>query len=150
MEKVQKGVTVSLEYMIYLKEGTVIETNLHNEPMVFQFGDNQVIPGLEKNLCGMKVGEEKVFELEPNDAFGEFDPQAFQEVPKERIPQNLLYEGAVVKTSSPDGHPIDMWVNEVKDGTVVLNLNHPLAGKSLLCQIRVIDIRDPSSERILH
>jgi FKBP-type peptidyl-prolyl cis-trans isomerase SlyD len=88
----------------------------------------------------MKIGGEKRVKVKPEDAYGPVDPTAIHEFPKEEIPASGLKVGAVLVARGPEGQPIPVTVKEIKDNTVVLDFNHPLAGKTLIFNIKVLDI----------
>jgi FKBP-type peptidyl-prolyl cis-trans isomerase 2 len=100
-----------------------------------------MIPGLEKELTGMKVGGEKHVTVKPEDGYGKVNPNAVQEFPKEKIPANALKVGAVLAARSPEGMVVPMTVREIKEKTVVMDLNHPMAGKTLVFDVKVVDIQ---------
>jgi FKBP-type peptidyl-prolyl cis-trans isomerase SlyD len=147
---VQDGMMVSLEYTQKGTDGKVMETSKGRAPLKYIHGKNMLPPGLEKELAGMKIGEQKRVTVKPEDGFGKLDPKAVQEIPKEKIPANALKVGAVVAARSPDGNVVPMTVKQIKEKTVVMDLNHPMAGKTLLFDVKVVDIQPapptPSSQ----
>ncbi len=140
MDTVQDGSLVTMEFTLSLLDGTPIETNRGKEPMVFQQGKHEILPGLERQLVGMAVGESRRITVTPEEGFGLIDPDAFLEVPKEDFPAEALVVGMPLKAEDKDGNVIFMRVNEIKDSSVVLDLNHPLAGETLLFDVRIIAI----------
>ena len=141
-EKVVKdGSVVSLQYSLSEEDGKLIETNKGKDPLKYTQGSKQIIPGLEKELAGMKVGGEKRVKVKPEDAYGVVSAKAFQEVPKEQIPANGLKVGATLSAKGPQGQEIPVRVHEIKEKTVVLDLNHPMAGKTLLFDVKILDIQ---------
>jgi FKBP-type peptidyl-prolyl cis-trans isomerase SlyD len=138
---VKDGMMVSVEYTLKNPEGKVIETSKGKEPLKYIHGRRMMIPGLEKELTGMKVGGEKHVTIKPEDGYGKIDPKAVQEVPKDKIPANALKVGAVLAARSPEGMVIPMTVREIKEKTVVMDLNHPMAGKTLVFDVKVVDIQ---------
>jgi FKBP-type peptidyl-prolyl cis-trans isomerase SlyD len=138
---VKDGMMVSVEYTLKSPEGKVIETSKGKEPLKYIHGRRMMIPGLEKELTGMKVGSEKHVTVKPEDGYGKIDPKAVQEVPKDKIPANALKVGAVLAARSPEGMVIPMTVREIKEKTVVMDLNHPMAGKTLVFDVKVVDIQ---------
>lgn len=138
---VKTGAVVSLEYTLSDEKGKVIESNKGKEPLKYTQGQNQIVPGLEKEIAGMKVGGEKHVQVKPEDGYGTVNPKAFQEVPKEKIPSEGLKAGATLTARSTEGQTMQVRVHEVKDKTVVLDLNHPLAGKTLVFDVKVLDIQ---------
>lgn len=140
MATIQEGSVVTVEFTLSLLDGTPIETNKGKEPMVFEQGKHEILPGLERQLVGMAVGETRRITVTPEEGFGAVDPNAFFEVPLEGFPPEALVVGMPLKAEDKDGNVIFMRVNEVKESTVVLDLNHPLAGETLLFDVRIISI----------
>ena len=138
---VKDGMLVSMDYTLKGTDGKVIDTNKGREPLKYVHGQKMMIPGLEKELTGMKVGGEKNVTVKPEDAYGAVNPQAFQEVPKEKLPPNGLKVGAVLAAKSPEGQVVPMRVHEIKDKSVVMDMNHPMAGKTLLFNVKIVDIQ---------
>jgi FKBP-type peptidyl-prolyl cis-trans isomerase 2 len=136
---------VSFDYTLKGTDGKLIESSKGKEPLKYVHGQRMMIPGLEKELTGMKVGGEKHVTIKPEDAYGPVNPQAFQEIPKEKIPVNGLKLGAILAAKSPDGQVIPMRVHEIKETTVVMDMNHPMAGKTLVFDVKVVDIQLPPS-----
>jgi FKBP-type peptidyl-prolyl cis-trans isomerase SlyD len=144
-EKVVKdGSVVSLQYSLTGEDGKLIESNKGQEPLKYTHGKKQIVPGLEKELTGMKVGAEKRVKVKPEDGYGAVDSKAFQEVPKEQVPPNGLKVGAVLAAKGPQGQTIPIRVHQIKEKTVVLDLNHPMAGKTLSFDIKILDIQSAS------
>jgi FKBP-type peptidyl-prolyl cis-trans isomerase SlyD len=141
-EKVVKdGTVVSLQYSLSGEDGKLIESNKGKDPLRYTHGTKQIVPGLEKELAGMKVGSEKRVKVKPEDAYGVVDAKAFQEVPKEQIPANGLKVGAILAAKGPQGQEIPVRIHQIKEKTVVLDLNHPMAGKTLLFDVKILDIQ---------
>lgn len=138
---VKDGMMVSLEYTLKSPDGKVLETSKGKEPLKYIHGQKMMIPGLERELTGMKVGAEKHVTVKPEDAYGKIDPKAVQEIPKEKIPANALKVGAVLAARSPEGMVVPMTIREIKEKTVVMDLNHPMAGKTLVFDVKVVDIQ---------
>lgn len=141
---VQEGSLVSIEYTLTDANGTVIETNTGKDPMTYVHGAGQIVPGLEKELTGMKVGAQKKIHVRPEEGYGPVNPQAFQEIPKEKLPPDAQKVGAILATQGPQGQTITMRVHEIKGNTVVVDFNHPLAGKTLNFDVKVVDIKSAS------
>jgi FKBP-type peptidyl-prolyl cis-trans isomerase SlyD len=138
---VKDGLMISLEYTLKSPDGKVLETSKGREPLEYIHGQKMMIPGLEKELTGMRVGGEKNVTVKPEDGYGKINPNAVQEVPKEKIPENALKVGAVLAARSPEGMVVPMTVKQIKDKTVVMDMNHPMAGKTLVFDIKVVDIQ---------
>jgi FKBP-type peptidyl-prolyl cis-trans isomerase SlyD len=138
---VAAGKQVSLEYTLKLSEKDVLESNVGKEPLTYTQGQGQIIPGLEKALEGMTVGESRHVTVQPADAYGQVNPEAMREVKKELIPPDAQKVGAQLQAKGQDGRMRYPRVTEVKQDTVVLDFNHPLAGKTLHFDVKVLDIK---------
>ena len=138
---VKDGLMISLEYTLKSPDGKMIETSKGREPLKYVHGQRMMIPGLEKELTGMKVGGEKNVTVKPEDGYGKINPNAVQEVPKEKVPANALKIGAVLAARSPEGMVMPMTVKQIKEKTVVMDMNHPMAGKTLVFDVKVVDIQ---------
>jgi FKBP-type peptidyl-prolyl cis-trans isomerase SlyD len=138
---VKDGSVVSLQYSLSEENGDLIESNKGKDPLKYTHGTKQIVPGLEKELTGMKVGGEKRVKVKPEDGYGLVNSKAFQEVPKEQIPGNGMKVGATLAAKGPQGQEIPVRIHEIKEKTVVLDLNHPMAGKTLLFDIKILDIQ---------
>lgn len=140
---VKDGMMVSLDFTLKSPDGKVLESTKEKGPVKYIHGKNMMPPGLERELTGMKVGSEKHVTVKPEDGFGKYNPKAIQEVPKDKIPPNALKVGAVLAARSPEGMVIPMTVREIKEKTVIMDLNHPMAGKTLVFDLKVVDIQPP-------
>ena len=138
---VKEGMLVSFDYTLKGADGKVIETSKGKEPLKYIHGQKMMIPGLEKELNGMKVGGEKHVTVKPEDAYGPMNKNAFQEVAKEKLPPNGLKVGAVLAAKSAEGQVVPMRVHEIKEKTVVMDMNHPMAGKTLVFDVKIVDIQ---------
>ena len=139
---VAPGKKVTLDYALSV-DNKEIETSKGKEPLVFVYGVDTIVPGLEAALNGMHVGEQKVVDVQPKDGYGEIDPKAFKEFPETSLPKNIEPKvGMVLQAQAPDGESFPAVIREVKADTVVLDFNHPLAGKPLKFQIKALKIED--------
>jgi len=145
---VSDGKQVSLEYTLTLEDKSKIDSNVGKEPLVYTQGAHEIIPGLEKQVAGLKVGDSKRIEVSPAEGYGEVDPARKQEVEKTRIPEDARKVGAKLTGQGPQGQPIFAQVTEVKDTTVVLDMNHPLAGKKLIFDIKVLKVEDAPPSKV--
>ena len=134
---------ITLDYEGRFENGEIFDTSKHEDhshPLTFVVGEGQVIPGFEKAVLGMNVDEEKEFEVEPEDAYGMPDERLYQEVPRNVLPSEPEPEiGMTLVMQTPQGN-IPVMISEVKTDSVILNLNHPLAGKKLIFKIKVLKI----------
>jgi len=151
VSEVQDGVVVSLEYTLRLADGAVLDTSVGEPPVQFLQGRGNIIPGLERALYGMKVGETKEVVLSPEEGYGERDPNAYQLVPRSSFPDDLELEvGMGFRMRTPLGGSIDAYIEEIRPDGVLLDLNHPLAGQTLYFTVKVVDLRPATAEELEH
>ena len=137
---IQDGSKVQLEYTLADQAGKVLDSSKGRPPLEYTHGRRQIIPGLEKALEGMHTGDTKTVTVKPADAYGEVDPNAVTEVPKEKIPAGALTVGTELAARGANGEQRLVRVKEIKDKTVVIDLNHPLAGKTLVFDVKVMGV----------
>ena len=130
------GNEVSFEYTLSVS-GEVVESSEGKAPLTYTQGGGQILPALEAELAGLQAGDEKSVSLSAEDGYGEVNPEAFQEVPADRIPEDARVVGAMLQ--SPE-YPGPIRVAEVRDDVVVVDLNHPMAGKDLKFDITIVDV----------
>ena len=147
-DTVGDGKRVSLEYTLTLEDQTVIDTNVGKTPLVYTHGTQQIVPGLEKQLVGLKTGDTKKVEVSPEEGYGEADPNRFQEVPTENIPEEARSVGKKLQGQGPDGQMMFAQVTEVKEKTIIVDLNHPLAGKKLFFDVKVLKIEKGDPQQV--
>lgn len=140
------GALVSLEYTLNDEKGVKIESNVGSEGLQYVHGKGQIVPGLEKALQGMKIGETKEVKVSPEEGYGPVDKEAFIEVPKDKIPEEALKVGSMLQTAGQDGRPLNAMVSEIKDTVVILNFNHPFAGKTLYFEVKILGITEPEAQ----
>jgi FKBP-type peptidyl-prolyl cis-trans isomerase SlyD len=143
---VSNGKQVMLEYTVKLEDQSVVDTNVGGEPLKVTQGRHELIPGLERALEGMAPGEKKNVTVTPPEAYGSVDPKAFQEVDKNMVPTEARKVGAQLEGKTADGRKVFPRISEVKNETIVLDFNHPLAGKTLHFDVKVLDIVQASSK----
>jgi FKBP-type peptidyl-prolyl cis-trans isomerase SlyD len=141
---IEAGSTVSLEYTLTDDDGKVLDSSQGRDPLTYVQGESQIVPGLEKALAGMHSGEQKQVTVSPGEGYGEVDPAAVAEVPKGLIPADALNVGTELVARNSQGTTRLVRVKEVKDETVVLDLNHPLAGKTLHFDVKVVGVEPPA------
>jgi FKBP-type peptidyl-prolyl cis-trans isomerase 2 len=141
---VSNGSKVSLDYEGRLESGEIFDTSKHGDhshPLEFEVGSGQVIPGFDKAVLGMKVGEEKEFSIEPEEAYGNVNPELKKEIPKNALPKEQEPKpGMTLIVSTPQGQ-FPVKILEVNKDDVVIDLNHPLAGKKLIFKIKLLEIK---------
>jgi FKBP-type peptidyl-prolyl cis-trans isomerase SlyD len=138
---VQEGSFVSIEYTLTDDGGKVLDTNVGKEPLTYIQGAGQIVKGLERELNGLKVGDQKKVAVKPEDGYGVPNEKAFQEIPREKIPVEAQKAGMMLMSKAPDGRGVPIRVHEVKEKTVVVDFNHPLAGKTLNFDVKIKDIK---------
>lgn len=138
---ITEGSKVSLEYTLNIEGGETVDSNAGDEPLVYTQGNQEIIPALEQELQGLAPGDEKQVTLEPEDAYGTVDPDAFREVPLEQIPEDARNEGQLLVMQDQQGNQQQIKVSEIRDDTALLDLNHPLAGKTLQFDVKVVDVQ---------
>ncbi|MBA7535974.1 FKBP-type peptidyl-prolyl cis-trans isomerase SlyD [subsurface metagenome] len=138
---IKKGDRVKVQYTGSLNDGTIFDKSKEGEPLEFTVGSGQVIPGFDKAVEGMKLNEEKKVTLKPEDAYGKRDETAIREVPKNSLPENFKPEkGMMIRLQDQTGRPIPGTVTDITENNITVDLNHPLAGKDLTFDIKVIGI----------
>ena len=138
-EIVSNGKVISLEYTLKLEDGEVVDTNVGKNPLTYTQGANQIIPGVEAAVEGMAIGQAKQAVVPPTEGYGDPDPDAFHEVPKAKLPEEI-HVGTQLHGIESSGREIRPIVSAIKDETVLLDFNHPLAGKTLYFDLKVVNI----------
>lgn len=140
MKKIQAGDTVIVNYTGRLEDGTIFDSSLNEgrEPLTSTLGQGQLIPGFENGLIDMIIGETKTIEIEPENAYGEYNPEMTTIVSRGQVPDTIQV-GETLQGNTPNG-PIIVKVVEVTDESVTLDANHPLAGKKLIFDLEVVGI----------
>ena len=145
---VSNDTVVSINYTLTDDDGTIIDSNEGRPALVYLHGHENIIPGLEKGLEGAAVGEKRKVDVAPADGYGDMDPDRVFEVPKTEFPDELpLEEGMEFCAETPSGE-MTITVTEVRDTTVVVDANHPLAGVTLHFDVEVLDVRQGSEEEL--
>ncbi len=134
------GKKVKFDYTLTV-DAQQVETTTGKQPLEYTQGKNQLIPGLEKQLDGMKVGETKSVVVKPDDGYGQVRKDAFREFEKTKLPKDTEPKvGMMLELKDKDGNAYPATISEVKDKTVVLDFNHPLAGKELKFDVKIVSI----------
>lgn len=142
---IQDNVDVGIEYTLTV-DGAVVDSTEGKGAFHYVQGKHQVIPGLEHQLAGLHVGDARELTVSPEDGFGPIDPQAFVEVPKSQLPADLTPSvGMVLRGVNPEGTSFRATIRDIKDQSVMLDLNHPLAGKTLLFKVTIVDVAPAKS-----
>jgi FKBP-type peptidyl-prolyl cis-trans isomerase 2 len=140
MGKIDLNSSVTVNYTGKLEDGTVFDSSLTEgrEPLSVTLGQGALIPGFENGLIGMGVGESKTIEINPEDAYGQINEEAFVDVPKDKVPENVEV-GMMLQTFGPAGVSV-VKVLEINEETIKIDANHPLAGKKLIFDVEVLSL----------
>ncbi len=132
---------VKVHYKGALKDGQVFDSSEGKDPLEFTVGSGEVIPGFDNGVMGMEVNESKTISIPYNEAYGEVRQELIQEVPKSQLPEEIKPEiGLKLVSRTPDGKQIPLVVTEVKDESIVVDANHPLAGEDLVFEVTLVEI----------
>jgi FKBP-type peptidyl-prolyl cis-trans isomerase 2 len=134
---IEAGKTVSIDYTLSLVGAEVLESNLEGQPLIYTQGNGEILNALETELLGLVAGDEKLVTLAPEDAYGTIDPTAFQEVPIEQVPEEARKVDTLLNAPGYQG---TIRVAEVQEEIVILDFNHPLAGKALTFDITIVSV----------
>ena len=138
---VKKGDRVKVQYTGTLQDGTIFDKSKEGEPLEFTVGSGQIIPGFDKAVEGMKLNEEKKVTIKPEDSYGKRDETAIREFLKSSLPENFKPEkGMVIRLQDQTGRAIPGTITDITENSVTIDLNHPLAGKDLTFNIKVVGI----------
>lgn len=147
MEKVKNGFFVSVDYKGTLDNGEVFDSSHGRQPLEVKMGAGQLIKGFENELLGMALNDKKTFTLEPQDAYGERNEDLTQDFARADIPAQINPEvGMTVGMNTPDGQQVPAKIVHMDDDKITLDLNHPLAGKTLTFAIEVVGISDTPAQ----
>lgn len=151
MTKIASGSVVGIDYSLHLGDGAVIDASPPGDPMTYLHGEGQIVPGLESALEGLAVGDRRQVVVAPGEGYGVHDPKGVQEVPRTAFPPEFRPQvGMELTAEGPDGEPVPFSVREVGLETVVIDLNHPLAGKTLHFDVTVREVRAATPEELEH
>jgi FKBP-type peptidyl-prolyl cis-trans isomerase SlyD len=147
---VNDDVVVSLDYTLTV-DGQVVDSTEGDEPLQFLQGHQNIIPGLERELTGMRIGQSKTVTVPAVEAYGEVDPDNIVDVPRSEFPSEIPLEtGIELEVKNADGEVLTATIAEVTTDSVQLDFNHPLAGKELTFNVTVVDLRTPTEEEMAH
>lgn len=148
--EVANDVVVSIDYTLTV-DGEVVDSTEGDEPLQFLQGHQNIIPGLERELVGMKVGDSKQVHVTPTEAYGEVDPENIIEVPRTEFPAEIPLEaGTELEVKNADGEVLSATIAEVGTNTIKLDFNHPLAGKNLTFDVTIVELRSATEEELAH
>lgn len=137
---IEDGRKIAFNYTLKV-EGEIIDSSDNRGPFMYTHGKGEIIPGLSTQLEGLHIGDERVIEVPSEGAYGQIDPEAFRELPKTSLPADLEPKvGMMLQAQSPNGAALPARITEVKDSSVKVDLNHPLAGKTLTFEVKIVSI----------
>ena len=149
-DSVQKDTVVSMEYTLRV-DNEEIDSSKGQDTLQFIVGHGNIISGLEREMIGMKVGDSKDVVIQPADGYGEFDEEAFMEVPRSAFPKDIpMEEGSELSVRDDSGQSRYARIDAVNGDNVTLNFNHPLAGDELHFNVKVVGLREPTREELEH
>ncbi|WP_236980014.1 FKBP-type peptidyl-prolyl cis-trans isomerase [Membranihabitans maritimus] len=141
MSNAKSGDTVKVHYTGKLKDGSIFDSSRDREPLEFKLGAGMMIPGFDKAVDGMKIGDSITTEISANDAYGEKSDEMVIDIPKDQLPEGINPEiGQQLTMQHPSGQSIPVVVTKVEEASIEIDANHPLAGKDLIFDIELVSI----------
>ena len=142
LQVVKKGDKIKVEYTGTLEDGSIFDSSeKHDTPIEFTVGSGKLIKGFENAVIGMKVGEEKEIKIPPEEAYGLHNPEFVKDMPRNIFPENKQIQiGMVFLVSLQSGRQIPVWISKISENSVTVDLNPPLAGKTLIFKIKIVEI----------
>jgi FKBP-type peptidyl-prolyl cis-trans isomerase SlyD len=136
---IENGKIVKIHYTLTV-DGQVVDSSSGKSPLEYEQGGGQIIPGLERELLGLKPGDHKQVAVLPENGYGPVNREAIIEIPRANLPVGELRVGMVLSGQSEDGHPLHGIVKEFDDCCAQVDFNHPLAGKLLYFDVEIIEV----------
>lgn len=141
MSPAKKGDTVRLHCTVNAEDGTFFCTSKDREPLELTLGNGKAISGLERSIAGMEIGDRKTISVPPEDAFGEKRQHLIVELKKNQFPKNIIPSiGQQLKILQKDGRIMDAFIAHITEDALIVDANHPLAGKKLILDVELIEI----------
>lgn len=137
---IEAGRTVSIEYTLTLDDGEVADTNVGGSPLTFQQGGGQLLPALEAELSGLEAGDTKEIDLSVEQGYGPVRDDLYQTIDIAQVPEEARTVGTMLMAQAPTGQQRPVRVHEVKEEQVVIDHNHPLAGRDLHFKVKVLSV----------
>ena len=149
---VADGLVVSMAYTLRLDDGEEIDSATADDPLVYLHGAQNIIPGLEQALTGLKIGDARSVSVNAVDAYGDVDTDAFELVPYDAFPADVdLEEGMGLRmVDESTGGQVEAYISELTDDGALLDMNHPLAGETLHFDVEIVGLRRATSDEIAH
>jgi peptidylprolyl isomerase len=141
MTEIKNGDVVRIHYTGRLTDGTEFDSSAGREPLEFEFGAGQIIPGIEHNVSNMEVGEKQTVTVPAEEAYGPRDDARVQAIPRTAIPEDVAVDvGTRLQANTPDGQPVNLTVVDLDDSSVTVDANHPLAGRDLVFDLELVEV----------
>ena len=142
LQVVKKGDKIKVEYTGTLEDGSIFDSSeKHEAPIEFTVGSGKLIKGFEDAVVGMEVGEEKEIKIPPEEAYGLHNAEFVKDMPRSIFPENKQMQiGMVFLVSLESGRQIPVWISKISENSVTVDLNPPLAGKTLIFKIKIVEI----------
>lgn len=141
MTQAKPGDTLYLHYKGTLDDGTVFDSSEGRDPLSFELGSGQIIPGLDVGVTGMEVGEKRTVRVEAADAYGEHHPERVQVIDRTNVPDHVPTDiGTQLQVQTQDGQTMNVVIVKATDDQLFLDANHPLAGKALTFAVELVKI----------
>jgi FKBP-type peptidyl-prolyl cis-trans isomerase SlyD len=137
---IESGKNVAIEYTLTLEDGTVVDSNVGNEPLVYEAGGGQILPALDAALIGLSEGDTRSVDLPAEHGYGVVDEKLMLEVPLEHLPEDARQIGTPLVAQGEGGQELRVRVHQITDDAAILDYNHPLAGESLSFSVRVVSV----------
>lgn len=139
--QVKQGDVVRVHYTGTLLDGTQFDSSVGRNPLEFKVGAGQMIKGFDAGVVGMAVGEKKKIQIDPDNGYGQKDPEAIIEFPASNVPEGMTLEiGQQLNLQNQYGQPVPVVVLEVKEDVIIMDANHFLAGKDLVFDVEIVEI----------
>ncbi len=138
---IEAGSTVGIEYTLTLEDGTKVDSNVGGEVLTFEQGAGQIIPGLDRQLVGMQVSEARQLTVPPEEGYGPVNPDAFRDVPVSDLPEGARAPGTPLAARDEQGNVQHLRVHKVEGEVATLDFNHPLAGQTLIFDVKILEVR---------
>lgn len=137
----EHGKTVHIHYTGRLTDGTIFDSSNGRDPLAFEMGSGQVIPGLDAGLRGMALGDKKTIEIPFAQAYGEHYPEGIQTIDRTQLPPEIEPQpGMQLQASGPNGEAVNLVIITVEEATITMDANHPLAGKDLIFDVELVAV----------
>jgi FKBP-type peptidyl-prolyl cis-trans isomerase SlyD len=149
-EEIKDDLVVTMDYTLFIEDKEV-DSSKESGPIQFIQGQGNIIPGLEKALYRMAIGDRKKVSVPASEGYGDYDDESVMEIPRSEFPTDIpLKSGVEIELENPEGEAFTAIIMEVNDSTVTLDFNHPLAGMDLVFDVEILGLRHATSEELAH